>query len=147
MIAGNCQPLEKMTLYQVIPEANPGFSWAKLKNVTRVTLNICSYQTCTHCCLAALRSAARCGIDPSPIRLCNSLIPRLRHRGGVCSVHISESSLAAPCSRALQCVCTAWPRSGPCSTAPTPTRRAPITAGCSTKVASPTPGLAQWVSP
>lgn len=34
MIAGDCQPLEKISLYQVVPKAKPDFNRAKLKTVT-----------------------------------------------------------------------------------------------------------------
>lgn len=36
MIAGHCQPLEKISPYQVVPKAKPGFNRAKLKTLTMI---------------------------------------------------------------------------------------------------------------
>lgn len=139
MIAGNSHQKKNDTLSSG-PKSQTRFQPSKTLSCNNNDIKyLCSPDLYT--LMFSSVSAARCRIDPNYIRLYNPLTPR--HCRAVCSVPMSASSLAARFSRALQCVCTAWLRSGPCSMAPTPTRRAPITAGCSTRDASPTPGLAQ----
>lgn len=106
MIAGKCQPLEKMTLCQVVPKAKEGLNWAKLKTLATETLNIYSYQTCA---LSSTYINWRCRTDPSPTRLCHSFPPWLSTARAEGSGLFSACSWAHPllqlCVQGLSSVC------------------------------------------